>query len=171
MQSRSSSTCTSSFGSPLTIPFGSEAPARTIAVSSSLTLQRSHVVAVGREEGVHDASRRGAGRFESPKYRRATRLQWIRARPPRVERGTVGLEGRCSIHLSYGRRARGCESARMLVGETGFEPATSSSQSWRTTRLCYSPKERALLPLGAARLKARSEIFGARGLFQPRDLR
>jgi hypothetical protein len=25
------------------------------------------------------------------------------ARPPRLERGTPGLEGRCSIHLSYGR--------------------------------------------------------------------
>ena len=25
------------------------------------------------------------------------------ARPPRLERGTLGLEGRCSIQLSYGR--------------------------------------------------------------------
>src|SRR4051794_37701804 len=25
-------------------------------------------------------------------------------RPPRLERGTPGLEGRCSIQLSYGRR-------------------------------------------------------------------
>ena len=25
------------------------------------------------------------------------------ARPPRLERGTPGLEGRCSIQLSYGR--------------------------------------------------------------------
>ena len=25
------------------------------------------------------------------------------ARPPRLERGTPGLEGRCSIRLSYGR--------------------------------------------------------------------
>jgi hypothetical protein len=28
------------------------------------------------------------------------------ARPPRLERGPPGLEGGCSIHLSYGRRSR-----------------------------------------------------------------
>ena len=27
----------------------------------------------------------------------------VLARPPRFERGTLCLEGRCSIHLSYGR--------------------------------------------------------------------
>lgn len=27
-----------------------------------------------------------------------------------------------------------------LVGVDGFEPPTSSSQSWRTTRLCYTPR-------------------------------
>lgn len=26
-----------------------------------------------------------------------------------------------------------------MVGETGFEPATSSSQSWHSTKLSYSP--------------------------------
>ncbi len=26
-----------------------------------------------------------------------------------------------------------------VVGAVGFEPTTSSSQSWRTTRLCYAP--------------------------------
>ncbi len=31
------------------------------------------------------------------------------------------------------------------VGETGFEPATSSSQSWRATRLRYSPTGRYVL--------------------------
>ena len=29
-----------------------------------------------------------------------------------------------------------------LVGVEGFEPTTSSSQSWRTTRLCNTPQER-----------------------------
>ena len=33
------------------------------------------------------------------------------ARPPRLERGTPGLEGRCSIRLSYGRSRR---AARIL---------------------------------------------------------
>ena len=28
---------------------------------------------------------------------------WEMARPPRLERGTLCLEGRCSIQLSYGR--------------------------------------------------------------------
>ena len=28
-----------------------------------------------------------------------------------------------------------------MVGAEGFEPPTSSSQSWRTTRLCYSPRK------------------------------
>ena len=31
------------------------------------------------------------------------------ARLPRLERGTLGLEGRCSIHLSY-RRATGIDA-------------------------------------------------------------
>lgn len=33
--------------------------------------------------------------------------------------------------------ARYCEG--FAVGATGFEPATSSSQSWRSTRLSYAP--------------------------------
>src|SRR6185503_8122701 len=46
---------------------------------------------------------------------------------------TGGLEIRCSIQLSY-RRA-----AAELVGARGFGPPTSSSQSWRSTRLSYAP--------------------------------
>ena len=37
--------------------------------------------------------------------------------------------------------ARYC--VRFSVGATGFEPATSSSQSWRSTRLSYAPLGRA----------------------------
>jgi hypothetical protein len=32
------------------------------------------------------------------------------------------------------------ELLALVVGETGFEPATSSSQNWRATRLRHSPK-------------------------------
>ena len=35
-----------------------------------------------------------------------------------------------------------------MVGETGFEPATSCSQSRRATRLRYSPNEDLLAPVG-----------------------
>ena len=48
------------------------------------------------------------------------------------EPATHGLEGRCSIQLSYRRI--------WMVGMTGFEPATSCSQSRRATKLRHVPK-------------------------------
>ena len=52
------------------------------------------------------------------------------ARLAGFEPATLGLEGRCSIQMSYRRN---------LVGVEGFEPPTSCSQSRRATRLRYTP--------------------------------
>ena len=83
------------------------------------------------------ARTRPAPATEQPKANRAPEDQ--RARPAGIEPATHGLEGRCSIQLSYG-----C----IQVGVTGFEPATYGSQNRRATRLRYTPR-RGALPIGA----------------------
>ena len=68
------------------------------------------------------------------------RQNWM-ARPAGFEPATYGLEGRCSIQLSYGRSTSSLQQfpKMRVVGEEGFEPPTSCSQSRRATRLRYSP--------------------------------
>jgi hypothetical protein len=49
-----------------------------------------------------------------------------------LEPATLGLEGRCSIQMSYRRSTK-------VVGVERFELPTSCSQSRRATRLRYTP--------------------------------
>ncbi len=51
------------------------------------------------------------------------------------------------------RNAKSPHCGPFLVGEAGFEPAISSTQSLRTTGLCYSPKARGLPRLSRRRIR------------------
>src|SRR5262245_6051683 len=65
------------------------------------------------------------------------------ARPAGLEPATLGLEGRCSVRLSYGRDSVPTERRAPLemVGADGFEPTTLCSQSRCATRLRHAPHE------------------------------
>ena len=53
----------------------------------------------------------------------------LMARQKGLEPLTHGLEGRCSVHLSYWRE----------IGVAGFEPATPCAQDRCATRLRHTP--------------------------------
>ncbi len=67
------------------------------------------------------------------------------ARPEGLEPPTTGLEGWCSIRLSYG------QIVGQLVGVERFELPTSWSQTRRATRLRYTPKGGDYSAIGPAR--------------------
>ena len=68
---------------------------------------------------------------------RRTSSDPISARLEGLEPPTHGLEGRCSIQLSY-RRVK-------MVGATGFEPTTPWSQARCSTKLSYAPTTQEIL--------------------------
>ncbi len=61
------------------------------------------------------------------------------ARPAGLEPATYGLEGRCSIQLSYERIAVTYLAFLKMVGVEGFEPPTLWSQTRCATKLRYTP--------------------------------
>ena len=86
----------------------------------------------------------------------------ILARPAGLEPATLGLEGRCSIRLSYGRMQAADRIIR-VVGAEGFEPPTLCSQSRCATRLRHAP------PCSTDRRQAAFDVTVDRGPARERE--
>ena len=86
----------------------------------------------------------------------------ILARPAGLEPATLGLEGRCSIRLSYGRMQAADRIIR-VVGAEGFEPPTLCSQSRCATRLRHAP------PCSTDRRQAALDVAVVRGPARERE--
>ena len=103
---------------------------------------------MARKSGASDGIRTRDGRNHNPglyqlsyarhrgptKLYRKVVLPAPLVRPEGLEPPTGGLEIRCSIQLSYGRKRAG-----EMVGAEGFEPPTLCSQSRCATRLRHAP--------------------------------
>ena len=91
-------------------------------INYKMRLFFAYKIWVNDGDRTHDHRNHNPGLYQLSYVHRIARLAGL-------EPATHGLEGRCSIQLSY----------RRIFGEEGFEPPTSCTQSRRATRLRYTP--------------------------------